>query len=186
MSGGDDVEDPASDPPQLLGSELAGLLDQVGLGPRDGVGVHRTREGGEGAVDDVRLRQRHPTLPHGGGEDRAVAIQRRREHQVGTRVGEPGPRLLGQPARRVLDRALRRGRVGEVAGIGEDPQPQLRQLRLRTHQLNEGGDLVVGRHERRVHTSHRLQHGPDVGDRSNNRMTHHRPPFDDGTHHAHT
>ena len=58
-------------------------------------------------------------------------VQRHRQCEVRAGVVEPDPRLLGQPARRVL----RRGLLREVAGIGQDPQPQLRQLRLGPHQL---------------------------------------------------
>ncbi len=174
--GGDDVEDPATDPAELLGPELRGPGDQVGLGHGNGVGVHRARQRVQGAVDDVGLRQRRLALAHRGRQHRVVPIQRRGQGEVGARVGVPGAGLLRQPPRRVL-----RGRVlREVAAVGEDPQPQLGQLALGTDQLGERGRLVVGRHERRVRIRHRLERGPDVGDGSNDRMRHARPPLDDG------
>ena len=40
-------------------------------------------------MDDLRLRQRHRAFAHRSRQDRPLAVQRRRERQVGTRVGEP-------------------------------------------------------------------------------------------------
>ena len=79
----------------------------------------------------MRLRERHVPLAHPRRQHRTLEIQRRGEGEVGAGVGEPGPGLVRQPPGRVL-----RGRgVGQVAGIGQDPQPQLRQLGLGTDQL---------------------------------------------------
>ena len=88
--------------------------------------------------------------------------------QVRARVGVRRPGVLRQPARGVP----RGGVSGEVAGVGEDPQPQLRHLGLRSHQLPQRGRLLRGRHERRVRVGDRLEHRPDVAGGSNDRVRH--------------
>ena len=184
--GSDDVEDPAPDPAELLGSELGSPGDQVDLRRGDGVGVDRAGERVEGAVDDVGLRQCRLALAHRRSQDRVVPIQDSGQPQVGAGVGVPGAGLLCQPPGGVL-----RGRVlREVTCVGEDPQPELGQLPLGTDQLGECGGLVVGRHERRVRPRDALEQGADVGDGGNDRMRHGCichcwPPLDDGSRHAH-
>ena len=78
-------------------------------------------------MDHVRLGQCRRAVAHRRRQYRPLPVQRRREGEVGTRVGEPRTGVLGQPPAGVL----RTRRVGEVTRIGEDPQPQLRQLGLR-------------------------------------------------------
>ena len=80
---------------------------------------------------------------------------------------------------------LRTRRVSQVTRVGQDPQPQLGQLTLSPHQLRQRSRLVVGRHERRVHTRHTLEQGADVGDHRDDRVLSHRtchggPPLDEG------
>ena len=51
--GCDDIEDPPTEPAQLLRPELGGVGDEPRLGQRDRVGVHRAWQGRQGTVDHV-------------------------------------------------------------------------------------------------------------------------------------
>ena len=170
--GCDDVEDPASDPAELLRPELPGTVDEVRLGQRHRLGVHPSRQQAECAVDHPRLRQRRRTFAHRRRQHRPVPVERLGQAQVRPRVGVRRPGVLRQPARGIL----RRGVSGQVTGVGEDPQPQLRHLRLRGHQLPQRRRLVPGRHERRVGVTDGLQHRPDVAGGSEDRVRHPWPP----------
>ena len=173
--GCDDVEDPAPDPAEVLGPELPGAVDEVRLGQRHRRRVHPGRQQAERAVDHPRLRQRRGALAHRRRQHRPVPVQGVGQAQVRPRVGVRRPGVLRQPARRIL----RRGVSGEVAGVGEDPQPQLRQLRLRGHQLPQRRRLLPRRHEGRVGVGDRLEHRPDVAGGSEDRVRHPQAPFDD-------
>ena len=172
--GGDHVEDPSSDPAELLRPELVGPVDEVGLGPVHRLGIHVGGQGGERAVDHVRLRQRRRAVAHSRREQRPVAVQRHGEAQVGAGVGVPGAHVLRQPPGCVLRRGLR----GEVTRAGEDPQPQLGELGLGSHELVQRRRLLLGRHERRVGVSDGLDDRPDVGGSGEDRVSHDRPPHD--------
>ena len=124
---GDDVEDPAAEAAELLGPELLGVRDQLRL--RRATVVASTRAGRASRARRITCACASVTaaLPHPRREHRPVAVQRGREGEVGAGVGEPGPGPVRQPSGGVL----RPRRVGQVTGVGQDPQPQLGQLPLR-------------------------------------------------------
>jgi hypothetical protein len=152
----------------------------VRLGQRDRGGVDPSRQRVEGTTDHLGLVERDRAVAHPCRQDRTLKVQSRCQSEVGVRGAEPRTCLVRQPRRGVL----RPGRVGQVARVGQHPQPKLRQLPLCPHQLAQRGRLVVGRHECRVHAREALEEGPDLGDSSNDRVTHGWPPFDDGSPHA--
>jgi hypothetical protein len=123
------------------------------LGARQSLGVDDVRQRGERAVDHVGLRERHGALAHRGGQRRALAVERGREGEVGPGLGEPGARVVREPARGVLGGRL----LGEVAGVGQDAQPQLGQLGLGGDELAQREGLVVDGHEGRVRVGDGLQ-----------------------------
>ena len=102
--GCDHVEDPAPEPGELLRAELGRLRDEVRLGLRDG----RRRPRWEGNAAMARritcACARVEALTHRRRQHRVLAVERRRQRQVGAGVGEPGAGLLRQPPRRVLRR----------------------------------------------------------------------------------
>ena len=137
--GCDDVEDPAADPAEVLGPELPGAVDEVRLGQRHRLGVHRGRQQAERAVDHPRLRQRRGALAHRRRQDRPVrsrASARRRSARASaydvrvccaSRPRHPSPRCQRRGRRR------RRGSA-TAAPPAAPPRPPARQRR-RLHQV---------------------------------------------------
>ena len=125
--GVDDLEQAAAEDLQGLGVELAGLLDQVGLGVGDQVGVEVVGEVVDRPGDHLGLLHMQVTSGEGRA-GRLVGVQCRREpdRPVSGRAGEGG--VVGEPVRGRGGTGLA-GHVDGL-GVGEQPGLQLGQLGL--------------------------------------------------------
>ncbi len=144
--GGDDVEDASPDAGELLRPELACVVDEVLLCQCDGLGVHGRGQRTECSLDHPGLRQRCRAVAHRRRQGGPVAVQCLGQAQVGACVGVRGAGVLRQPAGSITGGR----RLSQITGVGEDPQPQLGQLRLRSRELDQRARLLTRRHERRV------------------------------------
>ncbi len=89
--GGDDVEDPAGQDPQLLRAVVCGLGDQMFLGLGDGVGGHVGRELVEAGGDHLRLLHADVAAREAVGQRGSLGRERLREALLAARwCGRPG------------------------------------------------------------------------------------------------
>ena len=124
--GGDHVEDPLADLPQLTRIVLTSKLEEHALGLLAGLEVDVRREGVDRFSDHPRLLRPHRARRQRRRDPR-VLLQRPPERQVAARLAPRRPGLDRQPRRRVPQPVG----IGHVIGGAQDPREQRIQLRTR-------------------------------------------------------
>ena len=177
--GGDDVQDPPAQDPQLPRTELGGLRDQMGLRVPQHLG--RDLVGGqlvEGVGDHLRLRHVQLAGTKTRGHTGPAAVQRLSQRQVAPVRAVVATGVVGHQRRHVP------GTLGQGHVVGDRHQPQLQrgQLRLQPGQPQQRGPLVGRVHEHDLHIGRVLERSLDRvgtrehrmnGSRSNVELTSH-------------
>ena len=155
--GGDHVEHPAPQDPQLPRTEPCGLGHQPLLGQALDVGADVVGQVVQRPHDHLGLRGVDDAFPQPRGHPLPPGVQRLAQAQVPPALTAVQPRRVAQPRRLVAGTDL----LGHVGGRGEDPQSQLRQPSRQLGQLQQRLPLVAGAHEARVDVGDVLQRRVD-------------------------
>ena len=164
--GGDHVEDPAAQDPQLPRPEPGRFGHQPLLRLRDHLTVDVVGQRVHRRDDHLGLGPVDLAVAQGPRHDLPAGVQRPGQPQVPTRLAAVASAVVGQPGADVPRPLLN----GDVVGRGHDPQPQLRQPRGHPVQRQQRRLLLSGGHEDGVEVGDVLQRSLEYGRRGDHRM----------------
>lgn len=156
--GGDDVEHAAAQDAQAAGVEVGGLGDQVGLGGLAGRGVDAGWQRVEGGGDDAGLGGVDVAGVHAGPQV-GVGLEGGGELLLGRCGGGVDAGVVGGPGGHGAGAVV----VGEVAGAGQDRQPQRVEAGRGVGQGEQDLTLGCGREVERVDPGGLVQRVLDPG-----------------------